>query len=274
MEKIKDALGKAKSKTSGFTKEPVNIVKSASNKLPELSDVIKSIIYTKTAVVGLDPVHLEDNRIVAQNNNDPTGWIFDTLRTQVLQIMEENNWRSLAIISPTQAAGKTTVAVNLAISIAKQPQKTAMLVDFDLRRPNVAKYLGIKHEKSLNDYLSSNTDLSEIIVNPNIPHLTIIATNKPVKMSSETLSSTKIQKLVIELKERYDSRIVIFDLPPILSADDAMVLLPLVDCALLVLGDGLHSESEITQTMRLLSKSNILGAVVNRAEVEHTPYYY
>jgi Mrp family chromosome partitioning ATPase len=102
----------------------------------------------------------------------------------------------------------------------------------------------------------------------------VIPTNKPVLKASETLSSGNIQQLIIELKERYDSRIVIFDLPPILNADDAMVLIPQVDCVLLVIGNGLHTESEIAETMRLLTKSNILGVVVNRAEVELRSYYY
>ncbi len=116
--------------------------------------------------------------------------------------------------------------------------------------------------------------MSEIIVNPGIPRLTIVPTNKPVSQSSETLSSDNIRKLIIELKERYDSRIVIFDLPPLLNADDAMVLLPQVDCVLVVVGNGQHTETEIKETMRLLTKSNILGVVVNRAEVEPRPYYY
>jgi hypothetical protein len=187
--------------------------------------------------------------------------------------MEENNWRTLAIISPTPAAGKTVVAINLAISIAQQPQKTAMLVDFDLRKPRVAQYLGLKQQKSINDLFLGNAELSEIIVNPGIPRLTIIPTNSPVRQSAETLSSNSIQNMVIELKERYDSRVVIFDLPPILSADDAMVLLPQVDCVLLVMGDGQHTEAEITSTMRLLTKSNILGVVVNKSEAKAQAYY-
>ena len=149
-----------------------------------------------------------------------------------------------------------------------------MLVDFDLRKPRIAEYLGIKREKSINNFLAGNAELSEIIVNPSIPRLTVVPTNKPVSQSSETLSSSNIQKLIIELKERYDSRIVIFDLPPLLNADDAMVLLPQVDCILLVVGNGQNTESEIAETMRLLTKSNILGVVVNRAEVEARAYYY
>ena len=274
MEKIKDALNKAKVQQKSSGRKSAIIRNKHPNKLPQIEDELKSIVYSTTKVVKLDKKLLEDKRIVAQNSNDPTGWIFDTLRTQVLQKMEEHGWRTLAIVSPTPTAGKSVVAINLAISIAKLPQKTAILVDFDLRRPSVARYLGLKQEKSLNDFLSGNAKISEIIVNPSIPRLTILPTNKPVKQSSETLSSNIIQNLVIELRERYDSRIVIFDLPPVLNADDAMVFLPQFDCVLFIVGDGLHTEPELTQSMRLLAKSNVLGVVVNRAEDELKTYYY
>lgn len=274
MEKIKDALDKAKVQQSGSKSREVTKIRNKTSRLPEADHDLESIVYNSENVVQLDSAHLERNRIVAHNKLDPTSWAFDSLRTQVLQKMEENDWHTLAIISPTPGAGKSVVAINLAISIAQQPQKTAMLVDFDLRKPRIAEYLGIKHEKSINDFIVGNAELSEIIINPGIPRLTVIPTNSPVLKSSETLSSNAFQKLIVELKERYDSRIVIFDLPPILNADDAMVLLPQVDCVLLILGDGLHTESEISETMRLLGKSNILGVVVNRAEVELHSYYY
>jgi protein-tyrosine kinase len=274
MEKIKDALDKAKIQRSGQVKQRSVVQNKKTNKFSEEEDELKSIVYNKTTVVQLDPAHLENNRIVAQDKHDPISWAFDSLRTQVLQKMEENSWRTIAIISPTQGAGKSVISINLAISIAQQPQKTAMVVDFDLRKPRIAQYLGINTEKSINDLLAGGAELSEIIVNPGIPRLTILPTNRPVDKSSETLSSKSIQRLIVELKERYDSRIVIFDLPPILSADDAMVLLPQVDCALLVVGNGMNTESELDETMRLLSKTNLLGVVLNRAEVEPKSYYY
>lgn len=274
MEKIKDALEKAKIQQSGQASDFAKKSNKPSSKLPKNGDTLQAIVYSETAVVKLDPAVLENNRIVAQNKHDPNSWVFDSLRTQVLQKMEENNWRTIAIVSPTPEAGKSVVAINLAISIAQQPQKTAMLVDFDLRKPRIAEYLGIKREKSINNLLAGNATLSEIIVNPSIPRLTIVPTNKHVSQSSETLSSSSIQALIIELKERYDSRIVIFDLPPLLNTDDAMVLLPQVDCVLVVVGNGQNTESEIDETMRLLTKSNILGVVVNRAEMEARTYYY
>ncbi|MEO6117982.1 MAG: CpsD/CapB family tyrosine-protein kinase [Methylotenera sp.] len=273
MEKIKDALDKAKIQRSSLGAVASAIRNKVTNKFA-IDDELKGIVYNSTNVIRLDAEHLENNRIVALNKDDPMCWAFDSLRTQVLQKMDANKWRTIAVISPTPEAGKSVIAINLAMIIAQQPQKTAMLVDFDLRKPRIAQYLGIKREKSMNDYLSGNAELSEIIVNPGIPRLTIIPTNKPVRQSAETLSTNSIQKLIVELKERYDSRIVIFDLPPILNTDDAMVLLPQVDCVLLVLGNGQHKESEIEETMRLLTKTNILGVVVNRVEAEARDYYY
>lgn len=274
MEKIKDALVKAKVEHGVILQRGVLRSGKKALKFKHVDEELSSIVYTKSATVQLNAAHLEKNRIVAQNKHDPASWIFDSLRTQVLQTMEENKWRTLAVVSPTPAAGKTLVAINLAISIAQQPHKTAMLVDFDLRKPRIAEYLGLKQQKSMNDFLDGNIEeLSEVIVNPGIPRLTIIPTNKPVTKSAETLSSGAVQELVMDLKDRYDSRIVIFDLPPLLNVDDAIVVLPMVDCVLMVVGDGQHTESEINDAMRLLSKSNIVGVVANKAEVEVRSYY-
>ena len=272
MEKIKDALEKAKE----FAR-PLAISKSSKNNSSPAIDkevLLQSLSYTESAVVDLDPVHLEKNRIVAYNKNDPINTVFDLLRTQVLQKMEENNWRTIGIVSPTPEAGKTMVAINLSMSIAHQPQKTVVLVDFDLRKPKVAKQLGIQVEKSMNELLGDKADISQVMVNPGIPRLTILPTMYPVYKSAETLSSAKVVRLIKELKERYDSRVVVFDMPPLLNADDAMVLLPQVDCVLMVVGNGMSTADEIEECMRLLPNSNLVGVVLNKAEVEPAAYYY
>jgi len=275
MEKIKDAIEKAKNNRGAQASSRRKVSDThLLGKFDKKNDELDSLTYSKTTVVQLDSDYLENNRIVAVNKNNSISWVFDSLRTQVLQKMEENNWRTLAIVSPTPESGKTIVSINLAISIAQQPQKTVVLVDFDLRKPRVASYLGLNTEKSLNDLLAGTAVLSDILVNPGISGLTILPTNRSVAKASETLSSNNIQNLISELRERYESRIVIIDLPPILTADDAMVLLPQVDCVLLVVSNGMNTESEIDETMRLLSKANLLGVVLNRVEEEPKSYYY
>lgn len=274
MEKIKEALEKAK-KNLGTNKIITRNTKLASQPVFQSAEnELGTINYNNTPVIKLDQVHLEKHRIVSHVKNDANSGVFDSLRTQILQKMEENNWRTLAVVSPTPDSGKTFVAINLAISIAHQPNKTAVLVDFDLRRPKVATYLGIHTEKSINDYLLNKADISEIMFNPEIPRLVVIPTMRPVQKSAETMSSNKVTQLIQELRGRYDSRIVIFDLPPILNSDDAMVVLPQVDCVLLVVANGMSKQSEIEETLHHLPSDKLIGIILNKAETETKAYYY
>ena len=280
MEKIKLAIEKAKLENaqakilSNVNLEPLVDEPVASMDASQTENEIDKILYKYTSVVKLDQACLEKHRIVSHAKNNLYTNIFDSLRTQVLLKMEENNWRTVAVISPTPASGKTFVAINLAISIAHQPQKTAILVDLDFRRPKVATYLGLHAEKSMNDYLQGNAQLKDVIISPSIPGLVVIPTMRPVTKSAEILSSNKVVNLIQDLRDRYDSRIVIFDAPPVLNSDDAMVLIPQVDCFLLVVANGMSSKSEIEETMYHLPQEKLLGVVFNKADVEARNYYY
>jgi len=232
------------------------------------------INYQQTRVVKLQMEHLQKNRIVAFNKNDGMSMNFDLLRTQVLQKMEENGWRTLAITSPTPGSGKSVVAINLSMSVAQQTNKTAMLVDFDLRRPKIGAYLGIPMDKSLNDLLSGTAELPEVLVNPDMPRLVVLATKTPVRKSSETLSSKKIFDLIKDLRQRYESRIIILDLPPVLVIDDAIALLPQVDCVLMVVANGMSTKREIEDSLHLLPAEKLIGVVFNKAEIASRDYYY
>jgi hypothetical protein len=273
MERIKDAIEKAKQQRQAepvVAAQEVVVEQQASKPTDELDD----LSYEQTHTVSLDPKHLEEHRIVAVGKSDPASWAFDLLRTQVLQKMDENGWRTIGVISPTPEAGKSVVSINLAISIAHWTQKTAMVVDFDFRRPKVGSYLGLKMEKSMNEYLDGNADLPDVLVNPGIPRLVILPTRKPIPKAAEVLSSTKIDSLIKELRDRYTSRIVIFDLPPLLNVDDSIAVLPKLDCVLFVIGNGMSSKSELEESVRLLSASNMLGVVLNKANAETRAYYY
>lgn len=277
MERIKQAIDKVKKEHSG---ESARIVQSRPDMQPKTAthssqapQELESLTYKNTRVVKLRREHLEKHRIVALNNNDAMSMNFDLLRTLVLQKMEEKGWRTLAITSPTPEAGKTVVAINLAMCIAQHTSKTAMLVDFDLRRPKVGAYLGLPMEKSLNDLLDGTAELADVLVNPDMPRLVVLATKTPVRKSSETLSSKKISDLIQELRERYESRIVIFDLPPMLITDDAIALLPQIDCVLMVVANGMSTKREIEDGLRLLPADKLIGTILNKAEVLPADYY-
>ena len=262
MERIKNAIEKAK----GRQLEEGSIPGQQPARTVAPSDILEDIEYTSTRVVELQPRQLEKNRIFAINRNDPLSVSFDLLRTQILQKMEENNWRTLAITSPTPAVGKTVIAINLAISIAQQTNRSALLVDFDLRQPRIGNYLGLPMEGSLNELLNPDgPELSEALVNPGIPRLVVLPTREAVSNPAETLSSKKIERLVTEMRERYKSRIIIFDLPSMLHTDDALAVCPKIDCVLMVIAKGMSTQREIENALRHLSKANLMGVVFNKA---------
>jgi protein-tyrosine kinase len=278
MEKIKDALAKAKQENT-YSKPSVK-VNLASDDVNKLNNVLDGhndfteIEYQNTQVVKLDSSHLEKNRILSHLKKDIHSGVFDSLRTQVLQKMEDNNWRTIAVVSPTPESGKTLVSINLSISISNQPNRTAILVDFDLRRPKVATYLGIHTEKSVTDYLAGEAQLQEVMFNPGIPGLVVMPTMRAISKSAEMLASRKVKGLVEDLRTKYESRIVIFDLPPVLNTDDALVILPHIDCILLVVANGMSTQAEIEETLHHLPREKLLGVVLNKAEVESKAYYY
>jgi len=279
MERIKQAIEKVKrQRSSGQNRlDQALLVDSGRTITPRSSqadDEFENFDYKKTRVVKLRMEHLEKQRIIAFNKNHAMSMNFDLLRTQVLQKMKDNGWRTLAITSPAPEAGKTVVAINLAMSIAHQTNKTALLVDFDLRRPKIGAYLGISMEKSLNDFLDGTADIPEILVNPDIPRLVVLATKNPVKRSAETLSSKKIADLIKELREYYESRIVIFDMPPVLVTDDAIALIPQIDCVLMVVANGMSTKSEIEGSLRHIPATKLIGTILNKSETEKLDYYY
>lgn len=227
---------------------------------------VAEIKYKQTRVVHLNPQHLERNRIISFSKSDARTISFDRLRTQVLRTMRDYGWRTLAITSPTGGCGKTTVALNLALSIAHQTEQTVLLADFDLRDPQIAEYLGLPEAASLVDYLNGDIPLSQVFVNPGIPRLTLLPNHKAVLNATETLMTKKMQNMVVDIRNRYESRMVIFDLPPLLTTDDALAFLPQVDCVLLVVASGQTSKSEVKDSVRLLQNNYVLGSVLNKAD--------
>jgi capsular exopolysaccharide synthesis family protein len=228
----------------------------------------------QTPVVVLNPDHLERHRILAHNKHDIHSGVFDLLRTQVLQKMSAGGWKTLGIVSPAPGAGKTVVAINLAMSIAQLADRTAMLVDFDLRRPSVLKYLGVQRELTLNNYLRDECTFADVLFKAQLPDLVVAGTAEYLPQSAEMLGSSRIKRLIDEVKNRYRDRITVFDLPPMLNADDALAVLPSLDCVLMVVANGHSATNEVEQALRHLPATNFLGAVLNKAAESADSYGY
>lgn len=273
MERIKSAIEKARESASDAAAQvdkPHRGVAAPGN--PPVAD-LEQIEYRNTRVVEIDSAILEDHRIIAHNKNDPRSGAFDLLRTQVVRKLRDRGWKTMAVTSPTPGCGKTLVAINLAMSVAQQTDQTVLLADFDLRRPKIADYLGLPAGPSLVDYVRGQVEIEEILVNPGIPRLVLLPNAEAVTNATELLTAPRVKQLVVDLKSRYESRIVIFDLPPLLASDDAIAFLPEVDCGLLVAANGHTTKSEIEESQRLLKTVELLGTVLNKSETRTRPYY-
>jgi protein-tyrosine kinase len=226
-------------------------------------------------LLPLDEAHLERNRIVTLQQDNPLRGSFDLLRTQVLQKMQEHGWRTVAVTSPSMQSGKTVVAINLALSIAHHPSKSALLVDFDLRRPQVASYLGLPPAHSLNDVFEGRVDVHSAIVHAGIPGFLVLPTRSRVAGAAEELASDRVSRMIRGLRDEHPDRVIVFDLPPVTAVDDVIAVLPRVDCVLLVVGNGDSTKREMEETKRHLARFPLLGVVVNKVPDEAlTSRYY
>lgn len=231
------------------------------------------IAYSQTRVVPVSAGILKKNRVLTGVNNDNVATAYKMLRTQVLRRMQQQGWKNLAITSAGPGEGKTLTAINLAISLARDVNHTVLLVDLDLRRPSVHQYFGYKPIKGLSDFLLGGATVPEILFNPGIERLVVLPSGAPQSDSSELLLSPKMLHLTEELTTHYDSRLVVFDMPPLLHADDALAFAPYVDAVLFVVEDGKTSRDDLTRSIELLQTTQVLGIVLNKATEIVTPYY-
>lgn len=224
----------------------------------------KKIEYTQTRVVALNPEQLRRERIIAATDDDKRTDSYRQLRTQILRKFRENHWHTLAITSPNSQAGKTLTALNLAISLSLEVNQTVMLVELDLRNPSILDKLGVDHEYGLTDVVEGNADLSQALVNPGFERLVILPNHGTRKRRSELLSSPQMGTLLHDIVNRYESRLIIFDLPAVLDDDDALVFAPYADATLLVIEDCVSKRVDIERSLQLLQGVRLIGTVLNK----------
>ena len=227
------------------------------------------IVYTKTRRVSVAEEKLRENRVITGDNQEEFTQAFKILRTQIIHALRDNNWNAIAITSPGDGDGKTITAINLAIHLAAEVDRTVLLVDANLRQPELHSYFGLTAEQGLSDFLVDQVPLQNLMINPGIERLVLLPGGKPLPNSAEMLGSPMMQDLVAELKKRYPQRIVLFDLPPVLTASDALAFAPYVDATILVAAQGHTRHQEIERAADLLgTTTNLLGIVLNKTKPE------
>lgn len=220
-----------------------------------------------------NPAILEANRLISFLDAENGFAGFDMLRTRILQTMKEQNWRSIVITSPGAGAGKTFVSLNLSGCIARLEAENPLLLDFDFRKPSIARYLGLLLKVSLFDNLIGDAPISKSIIKLHSPELEILTNRKPIPNPGEMIASSKVQDMVKLLHKKNRWSTLVFDLPPVLSTDDVIAFLPNVDCVLMVVAAGITTSDEVEECLNLLSPFNIIGVVLNKSESQGRDYY-
>jgi Mrp family chromosome partitioning ATPase len=227
-------------------------------------------------LLDLDPKYLEANRIVAHLPHSPLTVGFDILRTQVYQVMRERGWRTLLVTSPTPGCGKTVTAINLAISLARQHSCFAVLIDCDFRKPNVAEYLGYSPDIDLIDVLDGHCTVAQCLQGFTVTGggLGVIATRDPLPRPSEVLSSQSMKDVVASIKAISPDTLAIFDVPPMLVADDVMAFLPEIDGVVLLVTPGKSTYADVDACLRNIPKEKLIGTVLTKYEGAIEQHHY
>jgi Mrp family chromosome partitioning ATPase len=223
-----------------------------------------------------DPRLLARNRIVAFADGapDPARATFDMMRTKLLRALRPNGWTSVGITSPTSGCGKTTTCLNLAFSLAHQADIRTVVVDLDLRRPAVARHIGLDRPQSMAAVLQGTRGVAENFVRLG-ENLAIGTNAEPVRNSAALLMNEATAQGAAALKAAFNPDVILYDLPPMLQSDDAMAFLPHLDAVLLVAGAEKSRLDEVDKCEQELSEAtNLLGVVLTMCRYTGEDYGY
>jgi Mrp family chromosome partitioning ATPase len=247
--------------------------------LPVLSfrhnDLTPAKVWESLVPVTLDVPWLEGNGLFPNSSTDPAPAAFDILRTRILLAFQEKGWRRIAVTSPTHGCGKSLVAANLALSLARRPGSRTVLMDLELRRPGLATLLGQKDAGPLRDFLTGERPLEGHFLRVGRT-LALALNGAPAADAAELLLAPDTNGALVAMLEQLDPELVVFDLPPVLVSDDVIGFAPQVDAVLLV-ADGTQTTAEEIKACERLFEGRVplLGVVLNRSqEVRRARYRY
>jgi polysaccharide biosynthesis transport protein len=255
-------------------------------------------LYLKLPSLGIIPRHttrsLAANRklLASQNASDPKSvvsiksveWVayhdagsiiaetYRNLRTSILLSAHNGHPpKCLMVTSSQKGEGKTTTAINMAITFAQTGAKV-MLLDCDMRNPNVHKALNLKNDAGMSTFLSGNSDLSSLIQASSIPNLSVVPSGPIPPNPAELVGSPRMQEGLSLLQSLV--HYVVIDTPPVLAVADARILGTVVDGVVLVVKAGTTPKDAVRHTKLLLEEINarILGILLNNVDIHSASY--
>jgi protein-tyrosine kinase len=239
-------------------------------KLDQHQEVKYQFIAKKTVDSKIDPrivCFYEPKSSVAEQ--------YRTLRTNLQGLNSKHPVKTITITSSTHSEGKTITSINMAVSMVRDlNKKNILLVDADLRRGRISKYLGVDVQAGLSDLLSDGVSIDDTLLNIGIDNLTILPSGKIPHNPAELLGSQKTRNLIAALRERYDY--VIFDTPPIIPVTDAGILGAQTDGVIMVVkaektqkGVVIHGEGLLKQ-----AQAKLIGYILTNIQYHIPGYIY
>jgi Mrp family chromosome partitioning ATPase len=233
--------------------------------------MLSPIVYTSTKTVEVTDETMRAQRLLTGFEGGAFVDAYKILRTQVVHQCRQKGWNVVGVTSPTPHAGKTLTAVNLSIALAMDLAHTVLLVDADMRRPGVHQAFGVESCAGLTEYLFDEIPLERLLIHPGIGRFVFLPGGRAITNSAEALASPRMGALVEELKHRYPDRLLVFDLPPLLSRADVLGFAPNIDALLLVVEEGRTGSADVERAMTALNGTvPVLGGILNmsgRAEM-------
>ena len=223
-------------------------------------------VWESLSAVQLSVEKLQGNNLFPLPSNQPAALAVDQLRSKILHGLATKGWKRIAVTSPTHGCGKSFVATNLALSLARRPASRTALIDLDLRRPQLAGLLGLTDLPEFADFLTGDQPLESVFRRFGRT-LALGLNGTPVEMAAEMLHSPETAVALSALVEQLDPEVVIYDMPPALGTDDVLAMAPSLDAVLLV-ADGTKSTAEDLRACERLFEGRIplMGVVLNRAQ--------
>jgi succinoglycan biosynthesis transport protein ExoP len=213
------------------------------------------------------------NRIEGNGQNTALAEAFHELRTSVLLSTAKQPPRTLLVTSAKGGEGKTTVAANLAVSLAQLGEKV-LLIDADLRRPSLHNFFSIPNTSGLVNFLTGNPDWRALLSHPAPMGLSVLPSGPVPPNPADLLSSEYMPALIREASKEY--KFVVLDSPPLLNLADSRILATLVDGVILVVGGGITPRELVHRAYvsAVDAGSHVLGATINFADTKSDYYSY
>ncbi len=233
-----------------------------------LDDVERAL---QAPVLGVIPQNV--GSLLDEGQESPHAESYRVLRSNLLFSKKDGKFNTMCVISAGAGEGKSTTIFNLACTFAQNGQRV-VIVDSDLRRPSIHKFLRVSNAIGLTNYLQRQNTLEEVIQTTSLPTLDFLPSGKLPSSSMGILNSVQMKALIHELKRRYD--FVFFDSPPILGVSDASIMASEVDMTLLVVQYRKYPQAMTLRAKQMIDKvgGNLIGVVLNNINMAHDSYYY